>query len=888
MLYRFPALLLVLAVAAPARGGDGVVAEVEARMTADGSSVVGAATLHYTNEGPTELDAIVLLLYPQRFTEPEAELNDLTFPRVYPGRFSPGGMVLPGIDIEPVPFEAAPEGTYVRVPLEAPLAPGDTAVLTLPFETTVPRRYGTFGRYRWMIALNGGWLPQPAARGADGGWDLHAPPPTVAWSLDLDHDPGWSPLVNGLASASDGSSGGGMGLGVAVFAPGHVRYEGRARFLTVVLHRGQQVTAVDSPDGGLLYVGKPPTRRQQQDLADLMRGAGSLLRRAGLPAVEHGVVVVEAPLRWRLVEQGEGCVIVSDRFLEADPNMRRTHQTQLARAVMTDLLLPRMESIERSDEAPAVAEAVSWALLPRYLASRYRRNPTAKDILQPLDFIPAIEQFLYAPRYPFADEVLNNPYQYDPLAADIRRFHRRGISPRVSLLKIREQTGRLAMDAAALTYVASLAEDSPTPFLDLLDDRTAVDAHATWDEWERTLPLVNYRLDVERERVDDGWTTTIEVTRQSEGTDAPEPIEVRATVPRKRDEPATRYLLRWDGQGEDARWQLHTARRVRRVELDPRQKLLEIDRQGFILRHDNYRPRRVKLHPWWVVYSINVTEGTFEGQLGISGRTAFDNRNLFSASIFHTDAMTAGIGMGYHRYFGRSRDALYLRNRVGISAGLDIFNRRYAEVEGDLPMGAVVSVSYRYDDRFGSTFPTRGGRFSTSVHTGKAWLLEEEVPQFVGASASGSALLPIHPRFVMAWLGKAGATTANLAHMQYGLGGSNDLRGLPGNFAAGRFKLFSSVEWRYMALRDTDLRLPFGRLRGIQLVAFAEAGWVGNGAPVPEEMHVGLGAGVRFHFAYFGIFPEIGGFDIAWSPDAPSGNLLPIPLQIYLTLGQSF
>jgi len=877
-----------LTFAAHARAADTIAIDVEARIDDDGSNVSGTAVVRYTNDGPTALEKIVLLLYPQRFGVQEEALNDLTFPRVYPGRFSPGGMVLPGVDLESVASGDAPEGTYVEVALGEPLLPGATATVTLPFETTVPRRYGTFGRFRWMIALNGGWLPQPVARAEDGGWDLEAPLPIVDWTLQLDHAANWAPLINGVVGTSDGCSGGAQGRGVAVFSPGHVRFQGRGRFLTVVLHRGQRVTTVDGPEGGLTYVGRPPTARQRQDLAEVVRGAGGLMRRAGLPGADRGVVVVEAPLRWRLVEQGEGCVIVSDRFLEADPHMRRTHRTQIARAVMTDLLLPHVEPVERPDEAPAMAEAVAWALLPRYLASRYRHNPTAKDILRPLDFIPAIEQFLYAPRYPFADEVLNNPYQYDPLGADIRRFQRRGISPRVNQLKIREQTGRLAMDGAAVTYVASLGGDEPRPFLALVEQRTGVDARATWDLWDRTLPLVNYGLEVDRERTDEGWSTTIEVTRQGEGQAAAEPVEVRAVVPQQGRQPPTRYLLRWDGQGDSTRWRLTTARRVRRVEIDPRQKLLEIDRQGFILRHDNYRPRRVKLHPWWIVYSINVTEGTFEGQVGVSGRTAFDNRNLFSASVFHTDAMTAGIGASYHRYFGRSRDALYLRNRVGISVGLDLFNRRYAEVEGDLPMGAVASVSYRYDDRFGSTFPTRGGRFSASVHTGKAWLLEQEVPQFVGASASGSALLRLHPRLVLAWLGKAGATTANLAHLQYGLGGNSDLRGLPGNFAAGRYKLFSCLEWRYLALRDSDLRLPFGRLRGIQLVAFAEAGWVGDGAPVPEEMHVGLGAGLRFHFAYFGIFPEVGGIDVAWSPDAPSGNLLPIPLQIYLTLGQSF
>ena len=884
----FPLLILALFLPTPSQA-DTVVMDVAAEISQDVSEIRGWVHVEYTNEGEASLGELVLLLYPQRFTEPEEILNDLTTTRVYPGPFSAGGMELIDVEVEPVAFELAPEGSYVRLQLAEPIGPGESAEVEIPFVTTVPRRYGTFGRYRWMVALNGGWTPQVAAREDDGGWDLHAPPPVAVWNVDLTYDPAWGAVINGVVQGTSEEGAGAPGRGLAVFAPGHAVYEGRGRFVTVVLHRDQQVTVADSPQGALTYVGLPPTGRQEQDLSAVAERALGLLRAAGVPGAEAGTVVVEAPLRWRLVEQGEGCVLVSDRFLEADPNMRRTHQTHLARAVLTDRLLPRMEQVEAPREAPALAEAVSWALIPRYLASRYRFNPTAQEVLRPLDFIPTIEQYLYAPMYPFADEVLGNPYQFDPLRADVRRYHRAGISPRVTQVKIKERIGALAMDGAAVAYAASLADDDAPAWLDVIEQRTGTEVRSIWDAWESTVPFVDYHLEVDRTEGEDGWTTTIEVTRVA-GDEAPLPeaVQVRATVPATRREPRTRYELTWDGSGDGASWQLQTDRRVKRVEIDPGRKLLELDEQGFILRQDNQQPRRFKFYPWGYVYSLNVTEGTFEGVLGLSGRTAFDNRNLVTGHVSHTEETMVGLGAGYYRYFGRSRDALYLRNRIGLSVGLDLLNQRFATVEGKLPMGAVATLSYRYDDRYGSTFPTRGGRVVVSVQTGNTWFAELDEGQFVGTGVSGSILFPIHPRLVLGWRGKTGATTADLPQMQMVLGGNSDLRGLPERYATGHFKLFTGIEWRYLALRDMDMRLPLGRLRAVEAVVFAEAGWVGNGAPQPDEMHIGVGAGLRFDFAYFGIFPGIGGIDVAWSPRAPTGNLLPLPLQIYLVLGQSF
>ena len=859
----------------------------------DGAEIRGTATLRYRNQGEAALDHLVLLLYPTRFRTEEEALNDLTRPRVFPGRFSAGDMVLEGVELEPVEFDLAPEGTYARLALDAPLAPGEEVEIELPFVTTVPHRFGSFGRHAWMVALNGGWSPMVAARGQDGGWDLEAPPPVADWEIDLSYGERWSAVVNGLVQG-EGDGVGATGRGEALFMPGSARVWTTGRFATVVLHRRGQVTVIDTTEGAVTYVGLPLAKGQRRDVAATVETALGLLRAGGLPGSARGAVVVEAPLRWRLLEQGEGCVLVTDRYLDAEPLVRRFAQTQLARAVITDQLLPHAEGVEAPRDAPAVAEAVSWALLPRYLGLRHRVQLSAQDLLRPLDFLPSVEQFLYAPSYPFADEVLNNPYQFDPLRADIRRYHRGGIAPRTSLLKVKESVGALSVDAAAVDYVGRLAGDEPRPFLGLLADATGTDVRALWEPWEQDVPTVNYALAVDRERLDEGWETRIRVTKEvpEDAPVLPEPVAVRATVPRRGGEPRQRYDLRWDGEDGEVSWVLRTPRRVKRVRIAPTLKLLEIDRGGFVMRRDNALPQPVKIYPSGTIPSVNVTEGTFEAYLGLSGRAAFDNRNLFSGYLAHNEESLLGVGLSYYRYFGRARDALFRRSRLGFHASVDLLNQRFASVPGQVPLVPVGRVSYRYADVYGGTFPTRGKYVYLSVHAGYAYatLLDQpgSKPGFVGFSLAGDGLVPIHPALVLAGRAKVGATSADIPHLKKVLGGNSDLRGLPEGFVTGHFKLFGGLELRWMMARDLNVPLPLMWVRGVQGNLFVEGGWVGDGAPQADEWHGGLGTGLRFHVDWFGLWPANAGFDVAWSPRAPRGNLLPFPVQIYLVLGQSF
>jgi len=74
----------------------------------------------------------------------------------------------------------------------------------------------------------------------------------------------------------------------------------------------------------------------------------------------------------------------------------------------------------------------------------------------------------------------------------------------------------------------------------------------------------------------------------------------------------------------------------------------------------------------------------------------------------------------------------------------------------------------------------------------------------------------------------------------------------------------------------------------VQGALFAEAGWVGSAPTFRDEWRWGIGYGVRFYVDFLGVLPGITGFDVAYSPDAPEGNFLPLPVQVYLVGGQSF
>ncbi len=156
---------------------------IDAVISSESATVVGSIQIELRNPSSTDLHEAVFLLYPNRFSRPDEQVDDVNRAYVYPReQFEPGRIEI--LSIDGAPIEVADEATSMRVPI-APLPPGQTRTLTVAFRTSIPYRFGSFGHYEKQLTLNGGWHPYLAALDAEGRWRTELPPPTADFNVTL-------------------------------------------------------------------------------------------------------------------------------------------------------------------------------------------------------------------------------------------------------------------------------------------------------------------------------------------------------------------------------------------------------------------------------------------------------------------------------------------------------------------------------------------------------------------------------------------------------------------------------------------------------------------------------------------------------------------------------
>lgn len=135
---------------------------IEVTFDPDAQQLTGQQWIHYTNPGPEPLTALPLRLYPNLRTSP---------PNV-----TVAGVMVDGTAVATT--EAA-SGTAVLVPLNPPLAPGESSDISLEFTAAVPSgsggNYGTYSFNEDVLAL-AQFYPTIPAYGSTG-WELEVPSP---------------------------------------------------------------------------------------------------------------------------------------------------------------------------------------------------------------------------------------------------------------------------------------------------------------------------------------------------------------------------------------------------------------------------------------------------------------------------------------------------------------------------------------------------------------------------------------------------------------------------------------------------------------------------------------------------------------------------------------
>ncbi len=125
-------------------------------------TVAGQQEVFYTNQEDASLDEIYFHLYPN----------------LLGGRSTISGLTVNGQPVEP---ELRNQETILRVPLPAPLEPGEQAMVGMNFEVDVPTEggsnYGVFAAVDDVLAL-AHFYPQVAVYD-DAGWNIDLPPPNA-------------------------------------------------------------------------------------------------------------------------------------------------------------------------------------------------------------------------------------------------------------------------------------------------------------------------------------------------------------------------------------------------------------------------------------------------------------------------------------------------------------------------------------------------------------------------------------------------------------------------------------------------------------------------------------------------------------------------------------
>ena len=500
--------------AAPVRQGIAI----GAALSDDGSTISGEVRIRVANDTGAPVGSIPLWLYPNRFADPEAQVDDRMSHWLYPAGESEAGMEISSprwngatlaadaIRYEPTPAEVRPAGTdrvLARVILPAPLAAGAAGELVLVFRTRIPERRGRFGRYRGTVALGGDFFPRPLADLT--GRDTTVPPRPAAFAARLSVPGGRGAVIGDRVYPIDPARRTleidgvrGEALSIVVMA--------RMEIATARLSFGEAVyvSARTRPDPYTWRESRQPEDRvpasSNPDIGrvDFAARAFGVLDRCAAALRETGptapmparIVIVEIPAFDRLAQWSPGQVLVSDRLYGLVPFERALafHDAALAQELGAALAAGIS-----SDEPPSLrflaAEVVGARVRELYVTAAHGRAESLKDVVGFAAFIPYVDNLLYAPEVPFREAYVASPEEEDGLRDAPWRFMNELPRGRRIFAKLEDLLGADAAADLVAEYVRGRIG-----FDALLRERLGSRAARFEADWFGAYPKVNYRI----------------------------------------------------------------------------------------------------------------------------------------------------------------------------------------------------------------------------------------------------------------------------------------------------------------------------------------------------------------------------------------------------------
>jgi hypothetical protein len=864
--------LALTATQAQARTNTAVTLDVT--LDPESGPLYGRANLRLTNTSDAPLTSVPLWLYPNHLAERPEALGDVSFHWLYPGLFSPAGMQIGDVRVNgaAVPFALedtdAGARTLARATLPVPVPPGGTITLAIAFETLLPRRLGAFGCDDVRCRLMGGFYPMPAHLGR-GGWELAAAPDRIDARVTVHAPAELALVVNGTLLTRNG--------------PEAVTVESSdIPYATIVSDRAFHTSSIEAGGFHADYLHRKPRPPSSADqplpyvredtpglVLEAVQRALEFLGEQGLGVRRSRLTLIEAPLRHELVQGHGDVILVSDQIFGIFPvdRLRKYHRFELARAVFLAVIGDAIAPTEAPEDRDLAAGVLASYLMEVFTLREFKKIEFAKDLLRPLDFIPAVDQLMYAPLVASSSTYFGDVDDADPVRDDVRLFSHRGPSPRLVYNKLLDLLG-----PAGMTRLPRRMLGEGQTLRAAAADIFGADLGWFWKQWLGPRPRVNYRLvdvKVEPRPIGDGVHVAIDIAR--EGDDVLEPVEIRVDA---RDG-GTQTLI-WSERGTHHTFEVDLPAGLQAVEVDPRGRLIEAPVGSLRLsddpRYDNRQPRRLRLIYEGFGGLLNVTQLTASFVAAFMLKPQYDLRQAFLFRAFHTEVTTIGVGASYLWYFGRQAN----RNEL-TSALIGGMTASRLDPAFGLALGQVPQPGYRVSAAFGFDHdnrdyiidPWRAVGLDAGINYGLTMLEDGTRLSQAGAGVEALRLFELLPGHVLGLDVSAGAQfgTLHLSSQLTAAGGLDGLRGYLASDLLARANVIGRIQLRddYVTELNWNL-LHFTTVRALAGTLFADVAATStcDGYTFSRQrIFTDVGYSFRVLHDAFGVYQQLLSIDLA-------------------------
>ncbi|MFZ5861688.1 MAG: BamA/TamA family outer membrane protein [Nitrospirota bacterium] len=845
--------------------------DLDVRFDPTDQTLAGEVRVTIMNHTAESLRDIPFVLYPNRYREPDPEVDRVALERIYPRRFNPGAIAV--VSIESADHGAVdltvedpvhgPPRTIARATLERPVPPEGSVELRMSFVTFIPEKFGVFGHFHGVTALTGGWHPY-VAPWRNGRWALDdAPDPAAVTARIL--APRSVTIVG--ADMTDPEPD-------APIRRWHV-HAPRAAGIPLALSSRYHVRTEHDGSVRIHYAFLPDDRPYVPLIMATFRSGLAFFRREYGEVAGAEVIAAETHLHQQLVSPDPRVIFVATRAFKVFAPLKKYHEAELVKGLLFALWRSRLP-----DEEVWVIEGLADASTQRYLRERYRKPPSLVRLLKPVAFIPIVDQILYSNRLPLRQVYFKEATPVFP-REELALFNNQRPDGSTVFFKLTGLIGADAVNAVLERYTALVLHGETASFRAVVETETGRDLEWFYRQWLQTNPKTDFAVtSVRRARMADGYHTTVDLTKTGTGI---EPVSV--TLHQRRGPPLTTTWLSYDANFQET---FVTPSPVTAVELDPDHKTSDPD------RFNDRTPAAIKFI-WEKLPGISYDFQTKNLSYDVSAyfQRRYDEHNILRLQYSNNETETGGSVAAIHDY-ERSLFAYSTRQSVGI--GLST-TRRAEPLRPGGSSDAVTSAELSHVMSNATTslvYPDEIQQlifgaipYSTVGTTLATQLSGNRHPSAVRVQLKMRhqwGLATLHEIAVRAALGQSIGNFAEAR--QFELGGSSGMRGYSPGSLFGESLALASLEYRRPVARELDANIwGVSLLRRLQAVVFADVGTVSS----YRQLRSDIGGGVRLTHEILGLYPIVTRLDVAYPLNVEESlQADERSLHFYLTAGQPF